>query len=186
MFHLASEEYVSVTETSKAVTKVIESDDPQVYVNKEVQGLGNYVPRTWDELVEYAAENYGEIIEIQGSPWEVVDKAQLVGVPFMIADVRAYFSDKFARDVVAVMLMTENALPDTRGNHYVINDGSTGIFEQITQMIRSTGRKVGISCSGGLRVSNYEYQETDLDGEPMLDSKGKPKPAIQASTYYIA
>lgn len=175
------------TASSEVAVPVNDDGDIQAFINKEAQGLdANYVPESWDDIV---AQFDGEIITFEGSPWRVVKKDKLVDVPFMIADVRHY--NGTYGDAVAVMLITKDPVKygdsedtDTR---FVINDGSTGVYAQVTAMVRRTGRKAGLLCPKGLRSSSYEFQETDLDGEPMIDPKtGKPKPPIPATTYYVA
>lgn len=165
-------------EASNLPTEVVEPVSLD-YVNKELEGIGNYVPDNFAALVEYAEQHYGEIIEVEGSPWQVIDKAKLVGVPFMIADARLY-DGKFG-EAIAVMLMTEKPLdPDDERDkgRYVINDGSTGVKEQLLGMIRRTGRKGGIMVSRGLRASEYMFQQTDFDNNPI-------GPEIPATTYYL-
>ncbi len=157
-----------------STTAVMLPDDPQLFINKELEGLDNYVPDTWEDLVEYVS---GEIITFQGSPWEVIKKEALVGIPFMIADVRHY-EGKFG-DAVAVMVLTQAPLVGHTDARYVINDGSTGVYQQIVYMLARAKRKTGIMCPNGLRFSEYDYQPVDLAGEPM----GNP---IPAKTYYIA
>lgn len=165
------------TEKSTEVTTIVEPEDFQAYINKEVQGIGNFVPTSWEDLVSH---NDGEIIEFEGSPWILLkDKSKLVDVPFMIADVRHYEGNYGS--AVAIMLLTENPLPGFEGDapRYVINDGSTGLYDQVTQMVARSHKKSGILCPRGLRASNYTYQQKDFDGNPM-------GPEIPATTYYVA
>ena len=161
-------------------------EDIVEYINRKVEGIGNMVPTSWDDLLVSEDGEILEAIEFEGSPWIVVDKSKLVGVPFRIADVRAWTSDKFGRDAIAVMLMTKNPLMMDSGepykhNRYVINDGSTGVFEQVTGMVKRIGRKRGIDCPNGLRASEYDYVEKDFDGNPIPG-----KPVVKATTYYVA
>ncbi len=164
-----TEETPNEPATPKPVTRTDVA--PDVYINKVAQGIGNYVPTSWDDLVAYAEEHGGEIIEFEGSAWEILkDKRELVGVEFMIADVRTY-SGKFG-EAVAVMLVTRSPLPNHKDCRYVINDGSTGLQQQVTDMVLRTGRKAGILCPNGLRASDYMYE----------DETGKQ---IPATTFYV-
>ena len=154
-----------------ATTEVVVPDEVD-YVNKMLDGIGNYVPDSWDDLTAWVEEHGEGIIEFKGSAWEVLsDKSLLVGVPFLIADVRAY-KGKFG-PAVAICLLTQQPLPGHDDNKYVINDGSTGIHEQVMSMIMTAKRKTGISCPRGLRASDYIY----------VDDKGNE---IPATTYYVA
>ena len=164
----------TAVEASSGDSEIQLPADPQVFINKEVAGIGNYVPETWEDLLERTG---GEFIEFEGSPWHVLDKAKLVAVPFMIADVRHY-KGNFG-DAIAMLVMTREALPGERTNRYVINDGSTGIYEQVVGMIERTKKKSGIMCPNGLRASTYDWQEKDFDGNPIGE-------VHKATTYYIA
>lgn len=164
---------VEVASSSEVVS------DPHAWVNKEAKGL-DFTPTTWEEL-EAAFEDEGGLIEFEGSPWAVIDKAKLVDVPFIIADVREYTSGKFGNDVMAVMVVTKDAItidgkPRTQ---FVFNDGSTGVMEQIKGVVATTGRKAGFKCPNGLRRSDYKVMQHDPFGN-------EPDKEIESTTYYIS
>lgn len=145
----------------------------------KLYGIGDYVPDSYDDLDSYF-ESLGGLIEFRGSVWELVkDKSTLIGKPFVIADIR-FYEGKFG-DACAILAMTDN------NDRIVFNDGSTGIFAQARSMVAVAKRRGGFKCLNGLRVSEYEYQRKDLDGNPMVDPKtGELIPATPARTYYIA
>jgi hypothetical protein len=62
-------------------------------------------------------------------------------------------------------------------DHFVINDGSTGIFQQVTGMISRSGRKSGILCPNGLRGSTYDKE--------IYDPFEETTKTIEATTYYV-
>lgn len=159
---------------STEVEPVDEQAEIDVYelINKQAQGP--LMPTTWGEFVD---SNTGELIEFEGSPWAVIKKEALLDVPFIIADVRVY-KGKYGDPVVAVMCVTETPLPGTEKAMYVFNDGSTGVYEQVVGMIKTTGKKSGIICKKGLRKSDYTYTEHD-------SFEGTDK-EIPATTYYVA
>lgn len=129
----------------------------------------DFIPDTWEEVAEAFA---GEVLEFEGSPWKVVDKDTLVGVPFMICDVRVSWSTKFDSPFVNILALTKD------NEKIVINDGSTGIMEQMLHMLNKSKRKAGIVCNGGLRKSEYKVDVYDA-------FKDETK-TIEAATYYIA
>lgn len=129
----------------------------------------DFIPDTWEEVAEAFA---GEIVVFEGSPWKVVDKDTLIGVPFMICDVRVSWSTKFDNPFVNILALTKE------NEKVVINDGSTGIMEQMLHMLNKSKRKAGIMCENGLRKSEYEVEVYDA-------FKDETK-TIQAATYYIA
>lgn len=123
------------------------------------------VPETFADAIG-GMDLGGDIIEFKGSPWTVLkDKSELVGKPFVIADVRKYDGD--FGEAVAVCVITQDDA------HWVFNDGSTGIKDQVLAFVAKTGQRAGIYCEKGLRVSNYEY----------TDAFGETKPA---KTFYLA
>lgn len=91
------------------------------------------------------------------------DKGRLVGVPFLLLD--WHFSDGDYGQMVSLRLITK------AGERYVVNDGSTGIRDQMLEIAAKTDK--AIFFRKGLRVSNYEYTD------PKTQEK-KP-----ASTYYL-
>lgn len=140
----------------------------------EAKGI-DFVPKTFEEMEEFFASE-GGILTFEGSAYSVLDKDKLIGVPFMIADVRFWHSDKYDREAVSVMLLTKTTIEDK--DHFVINDGSTGIYEQVKQMVQSSGRKAGIMCPNGLRVSEYDTVVHDEFGN-------EPDKTIKSRTFYV-
>ena len=63
----------------------------------------------------------------------------------------------------------------------LFNDGSTGVYNQLSEMVERTGRSAGIVCRRGLRSSTYTYVEKDFDGNPIEGRK-----PIDSTTYYVA
>jgi hypothetical protein len=129
----------------------------------------DFIPDTWEEVAEAFG---GEVLMFEGSPWKVVDKDTLIGVPFMICDVKVSWSTKYDSPFVNILALTKD------NEKIVINDGSTGIMEQMLHMLNKSKRKAGIVCEGGLRKSDYPV--TIHDGMSDTDK------VIEATTYYIA
>ena len=162
----ASEELVDVS-----TGEIVAAD-----VVAQAKGMGDFVPKSWEDMEEFFASE-GGILTFEGSAYMVIEKEKLVGQPFMIADVRIWHSSKFDSDVASVMLITKTPIDDR--DHFVINDGSTGIFEQVTGMIARSGRKSGILCPNGLRASTYTKELIDP-----FEPDAPPK-QIEATTYYV-
>lgn len=104
-----------------------------------------------------------------GNGYEVLDKEgkdKLIGVYFAIMDWR--FNDGDQGEFVSVTVLTE------KGDRYVINDGSTGICEQLREIQKAAGGTAVIRVKKGLRVSRYTYTD---------EKDGKEKPA---ATYYLS
>ena len=100
-----------------------------------------------------------------GDGYEILrkeDKGRLVGVPFILQDWHLYDGD--FGPAVSLRLMTK------AGERYIINDGSTGIRDQLLNM-KDTLK--AIYFIHGLRRSDYEY----------TDPKTQEKK--QAVTFYL-
>lgn len=155
----------------------VNEDDPTVFINKALDTVVSEELATDFDSLFRAAEESGQLIEFVGSIWEVCDKSLLIDEPFLIFDVR-YYEGKFG-DAVAVMLVTKNKLKGANGeqDHFVINDGSTGLYQQVVDMVKRAKTKSGILCPRGLRASTYDYDIVDGFGEHVTG---------EATTYYVA
>lgn len=107
-----------------------------------------------------------------GTGFVLADKSALVGVPFVIMEWRFNAGD-FDGGFVSAACVTQD------GRKVIINDGSTGIRDQLlmvtTQRVAQGNEapQNGLVVYGGLTVSNYTY----------TDEKGKQ---IPATTYYLS
>jgi hypothetical protein len=93
---------------------------------------------------------------------DIVKKESLVGVSFLIVDVK-FHKGEFG-DYAAVLCM------DNAGKRFVFTDGSTGIYRQLQDLSDRLDRESlgGIACRKGLKASEYE------------------KDGRKAVTYYLA
>lgn len=117
---------------------------------------------------------FGTDFSDYGTGFEVLDrKDPLVGVPFGIVEWRFNQGDK--GEFVSAAIITED------GRKLVINDGSTGVRDQLHEVtnkraahgVPEEARQRILKCRKGLRVSRYEY----------TDDKGNTS---QAQTFYLA
>lgn len=116
--------------------------------------------------------HWGSDVEILDG-LELIDKAELLGKPFMIESV---WFETGARTVeyVYVQAQFEN------GAGFTFNDSSSGVFKQIEAFLRGKGSKPEIGqvvplrlvIPSGLRVSEYEVR----------DERGREK---KSKTYYL-
>ncbi len=146
----------------------VDTETGEIVAAPQIRLPQTFVPDTWEDI-EAALE--GDLIEFQGSPYELTEKQKLIGEPFIITDLRFWDGDK--GPVVSVCLLTKD------GRKLVFNDGSSGIFRQLQDIVSQTNRFSGIKVMRGLRASSYETTEKDFDGNPI----GKP---FKATTYYLA
>lgn len=126
-----------------------------------------FTPETFEQVFEAFG---GDLVEIEGSPYKVVDKASLVNVGFVITDVR-FYEGTFGTAVAVCGITRDN-------ERFVFNDGSTGIFEAIKRTVAVTGRTAGILVANGLRASHYKKE--------IVDGMTDEVKTIDATTYYFA
>lgn len=128
---------------------------------------------TWDDLNAMFTEYGADVVsadEVLGTGFELLstdDKATLVGVPLVLIDWR--FNEGDQGEFVSIM-----AASNTGGvmRKVIINDGSTGIRDQLKTLV---GRGISgpMLVKKGLVRSDYEYE----------DDKGVKRPA---TTYYLS
>lgn len=94
------------------------------------------------------------------------DKQRLVGVPFFAIDWTFRKGDQGM--YVSIRAVTED------NNIFLLNDGSSGIYQQFLNFSEQSGKFSGLFCRNGLRRSDYEYQDPQT---------GESRPA---TTFYVA
>ena len=119
-----------------------------------------------------------------GDGFELLDdkeKGQLVGVKFVILDASESPGD-FGKSFVTVRLMTKD------GRKCIVNDGSTGIRDQVVQVLQRYGSAAGFVVNNGLRASQYAYCESckaiSKAGSASCNACGH-SPLSPAVTYYL-
>lgn len=110
--------------------------------------------------------------QVLGDGFALLDsgrKGILEGVPLLFMEWT--FNEGNFGTFVSARVVARN--PDGGVSRYIINDGSTGIAEQLANYTKRTGLQSGLLVKNGLRVSQYEYEDPET---------GKLTPA---ETYYI-
>lgn len=135
-------------------------------------------------------ESSGELLDAAdlGGGYHLVQgkesKAKFVDVPFIIVDYR--INNKWTWGP-GVSLMIKTAVPVVFEGHkydqFILNDGSTGISEQIQSKELAVGHHLGpILVKRGLTRSDYDVVDKET-GEPITDpATGK---VIQGTTFYL-
>jgi hypothetical protein len=127
---------------------------------------------SFDAALSLVQQQLGGIVsaETLGDGFAVLSKNKdvLCGVPvlFMSWDFNAGDFGEFV-SVRAIARREGGALTKV-----ILNDGSTGIYKQLRDFTKQTGKLGGLVARQGLRRSDYDYD----------DGSGQLKPA---STYYI-
>lgn len=137
------------------------------WTDSELRSLSK-AENPFQAALDSVKELYGDVQDISehlGNGFSLCDdKSKLVGKRMVIISV-GINSGNFGL-FVTMAVATED------GKLLIVNDGSTGIRDQVKDLIQTTGRWGGWEVSKGLRVSRYEY----------VDEKGNE---IPAETYYI-
>lgn len=121
---------------------------------------------SWEDAAKVWGDRVFDVREL-GDGFKLLrkgDKGKLVGVPFVVAAFK--FNDGDYGTFATIHVVTKD------NQRYIINDGSTGIKDQLTEFFNKTHQLGGLVCPGGLRVSEYDYE----------DEEGELKPA---KTYYL-
>jgi hypothetical protein len=108
--------------------------------------------------------------------WPLVDKAELVAKPFLIVGIRSFEGmgdDGIAFNVRIILKGSDERIS--------FNDGSTGVYKQLRQILATMDRPRPMLVEGGLRVSRYLWSEAE---QKIVDAPG-PR-VTEARTYYLS
>jgi len=128
--------------------------------------------KSFDDAKQVLADAGVQVTDISdyGDGFLVMDKAELVNVPFIILDYKFADGD-FTGDDGKPQKFSITRLVTADNRKAILTDGSTGMRKQLERLERR-GVTGGILCQKGLTVSEYEF----------TDEKGKKTPA---KTYYF-
>jgi len=124
-----------------------------------------------------------DVADELGDGFEVLeDKDQLIGMPFIILNVRHNPMGDYG-PFVSLQIVTKD------GRKLVVNDGSTGIYDQTEIFYNKTGKSLaGYYCKHGLRASEFRFCEdcksTSAKGAPACHACGSTS-IHPAKTFYI-
>jgi len=136
--------------------------------NFEVEELAGI--SSFDDALELLKGKMGEsaiLVADQeiGDGFKLLDnKDQLIGVPFIA--VTWDFHNGDYGEFVSCKVVTQD------GGKFIVNDGSSGIRDQLMGLTAKKNQQGGLFCRKGLRRSDYKY--TDEDGQERA-----------ATTYYL-
>jgi len=152
---------------SEPTAEVVRFSNESVFDDAALAAIGSF-DDAWAAANAFGMDTFDEY----GTGFSIVDdKRRLIGVPFVALEWR-FNPGKFGT-FVSVAIVTET------GDKLILNDGSSGIREQlemVTQQRINKGHphpQAALAVKGGLRVSDYDYD----DGAGHM---------IPASTFYLA
>jgi len=187
----------------RSILDAIRDGNAKLIRDVPFEELAAVAAMTPDEMPE--GERVPMDIAQTGEGFVVVPKAfkkYLVGVPLVIVDVDTNESkDRPGTYFTSVKLVTESPIHQIRPGcrTFILNDGSTGIHQQLRRMRLDGMATLPILCRRGLRVSEYTVTEDQTDpttGEPVIDpetQKARKVPVldpvtnqtIQGQTFYL-
>lgn len=141
---------------------------------------------TYDDVVSALAtrEIPLESVADYGTGFVLVDKSNLVGVPFLIVQWR-FNKGEYAEEFASVEAITKH------NDKVIFNDGSTGVRDQLRDITNRRAKAghpsptAGLLVTGGLSRTSYFYNENT--GEVVsVKPDGAGKEWKPASTYYLA
>jgi hypothetical protein len=126
--------------------------------------------QSFEDAYALAAQYYGEenlvrADETIGNGFRLLaNKDTLIDVPLILLGWR--FNPGNHGEFVTMMVVTKD------NRKFIVNDGSTGICQQLAAYTNATGRHGGMLVANGFTRSDYEYE----------NEKGEKEPA---QTYYL-
>lgn len=147
-----------------AAKKDVEKAAP-AYTTDELAAIGSF-----EEAMQLAAEKHGadsvaRASESIGDGFKLLEnKDMLCGVECLFLGWDFHMGDH--GEFVSCKVVTRD------NQKYIVNDGSSGLRDQLMAFTAKHGRQANLFCDKGLRRSDYKY----------TDEKGEEKPAV---TYYL-
>lgn len=127
---------------------------------------------TWEDALKLAQETFAHLISSEelNDGIVLIEKDTLVGVPFLVLDVKfrlsSFDDDGFYATVRGI---------DKNNRKFVFADGSVGIAQQLAFLADKFNQRGGFFIPNGLDRSEYETTK-------IIDGKEKK---IQATTFYL-
>lgn len=158
------------------------------FTDDQLRGITSF-----DDAVSLAAEQHGAVVAASdelGNGFAVLDdesKGRIVGVPLMLLE-WSFNAGDYGEDFVSIRAV---AFFDGRGiEKVVINDGGTGIRQQLKDYQDRTGKTGGMIVKNGLRESQYptypkDWPVQELRNKPIPKGVDIPSNAGKASTFYL-
>ena len=144
-----------------------------LFTDDELRGI-----QSWNDLESLFAEKELSLTyahEVLGSGFELLNTAEkdkLIDVPFVIMDWR--FNDGDMGTFVTLTVAAKN--PDGSMRKVIVNDGSTGVCQQV-ETLANRGIKAPVMVKNGLVRSDYKVLQPGKDGEEI---------EVPATTYYLS
>lgn len=171
---MATKSKTDETETTSATSTEIAKPD---WTNEQLRNL-----QSWEDAAAFINAEFGSALDASaelGDGFTLYDsKRDLCGIPLVFLNWEFRESDKYTKVVNGEIMNGTYASARVMAampqgiRKLIINDGSTGIHDQLRELTQRTNRQGGLVAKHGLRASDYDY----------VDEKGNKS---EATTYYI-
>lgn len=139
-----------------------------------------------EDALQLAAREHGGVVEASGEVGDGFtlldkdEKMRLVGVPLLFLEWQFNPGD-YGGNFVSARVFQFGEQGGIAGR-FIINDGSTGIYETLREYTERTGRTGGLLVKRGLRASTYNLDENN---EPLPKNADPALIKGKATTYYL-
>lgn len=144
--------------------------------------------QSFEQALALTQATHGEIVDasnVLGDGFPVLDnknKAKLVGVPLLLMD-WTFYDGNFGKFVSAIVAVKNE---DGTLGRWRLNDGSTGIANDLAKYTEETGKSGGLIVQGGLRASDYTYCSECRKPVDVFEDANHRTSHAAAITYYLA
>jgi hypothetical protein len=116
----------------------------------ELRGIESFS----DVMMRYGPDGVTAISDVLGNGFSLLDdKADLIGTEMIVVKYGKHLDRETNREFSTLHVVT------TDGRKLIVNDGSTGIHAQCTELVAERGNVCPLYVGKGLRVSEYWYED---------------------------
>jgi hypothetical protein len=186
-----------MSKATSPASKVDKNEEPSTEV--DVQPESRYFSReelsgieSFEDAMRLATSAHGTVVNAHeslelGDGFKIADeedKGRLIGVPLMLLEWS--FRDGDFGDYVSIRAISQGE--DGKTTKWILNDGSTGIKEDLEDFTKKTGRTGGLFVRNGLRVSRYHIDaktREPLSKAEYRDAVADGRKVVPAATFYL-
>lgn len=151
-----------IVTTSPKSTKLVTSQGEFTFTESQLKDM-SYAELVSQMGVANADDALGE--DQFGPIMDKATKNRLVGVPMLLLKWEFHKGVGAGGEFVSAYVLTQTK------ERYIINDGGTGIHDQLKAYTERTGRNAMLQCERGLSRSDYDHPEFGPSTTYYIDSK---------------
>lgn len=148
-----------------AADAIAESLHHGTFTDADLRGIASF-----EDALALATATYGDVVDATdeiGSGFVRLDnKSRLIDTPFVIMSFALSEGDYIDGGTGVKQHFASVRVVTRSGDKYWFTDGGTGIYRQLEDMSVRSGRNGGILVDGGLRKSEYQFEDSDGNMQP--------------------